>query len=107
MWELLPSSKYIGEVGLDFKMLQSQNRFKSIFEELINRCNGIGNCQGFDNSSRASAEDVISIIGDKFNSKYILHWYSGSLTTLTLNLYVGFYINCCNRFNSESGKNYC
>ena len=105
MWELLPSSKYIGEVGLDFKMASKSKSIQiNFFEELINRCNGIGG-KVLTIHSRASAEDVISIIGDKFNSKYILHWYSGSLTTLNKAIYNDAYFSINYAMvNSESGK---
>lgn len=105
MWELLPSAKYIGEVGLDFKVaLKSKAIQINFFEELIKKCNE------FDDKiltihSRASAEEVISIIGSKFNCKYILHWYSGNIATLNKAIYNDAYfsINYA-MINSESGK---
>lgn len=86
MWEYLPNAKYIGEVGLDFK---TGNNYKQLqirfFEELIGRCNDLGE-KVLTIHSRKSADDIIDIIGNNFNSKYILHWYSGSIKTLNLAL---------------------
>ena len=82
MWELLPQAKYIGEVGLDYKT-GSDFKTKQItfFETLIEKCNNQGG-KILTIHSRRSAEDIISIIGSDFNSKYILHWYSGNIKTL-------------------------
>jgi len=93
MWELLPEARYIGEVGLDFK---TGNKFRikqiDFFETLIDKCNTQGG-KVLTIHSRRSAEEVVSIIGDKFNSKYILHWYSGNLKTLRLAIENGAYFS--------------
>jgi TatD DNase family protein len=40
MWELLPETRYIGEVGLDFKTGKDFKELQvSFFTELIDRCN--------------------------------------------------------------------
>ncbi len=93
MWELLPDVKYIGEVGLDFKVsLDSKLIQINFFEELIKRCNELGG-KILTIHSRGSAEDIVSIIGKNFNSKYILHWYSGNLKTLNDALNNGAYFS--------------
>jgi TatD DNase family protein len=77
MWRLLPNVKYIGEVGIDLKVgKESKNLQLSFFEELITKCNAFGN-KVLSVHSRAAASEVISIIGENFNGKIILHWYSG------------------------------
>jgi TatD DNase family protein len=105
MWELLPQARYIGEVGLDYK---TGNKFKtkqiSFFETLIEKCNNQGD-KILTIHSRRSAEDVVSIIGSGFNSKYILHWYSGSIKTLNTALINGAYFSINYSMTiSDSGK---
>lgn len=105
MWELLPEAKYIGEVGLDFKVAKNSKQIQiNFFEELIYRCNMIGN-KILTIHSRGSAEEVVSIIGSNFNSKYILHWYSGNLKTLDLAISNGAYLSINYAMvNSISGR---
>lgn len=105
MWRLLPEAKYIGEVGLDFKVgIKTKDIQLKFFEELIIRCTQLGG-KILTIHSRASAEEVVSIIGNNFNSKYILHWYSGNLTTLNKALTNGafFSINYA-MLKSDNGK---
>jgi len=105
MWELLPYSKYIGEVGLDFKV-SSKSKIIQIkfFEELIKRCNALGG-KILTIHSRSSADEIISIIGNKFNGQYIMHWYSGNLTTLNKAILNGAYFSINYAMvNSEIGK---
>lgn len=105
MWELLPEAKYIGEVGLDFKVAKSSKHLQiTFFEELIHRCNLIGN-KILTIHSRGSAREVISIVGSNFNSKYILHWYSGDIKTLEFALSNGAYLSINYAMvNSLSGR---
>ncbi len=83
MWRYLDNAKYIGEVGLDLKNKPEIDRKNQIrfFEELIHKCNSIGG-KILSIHSRGSEEKVLSILGDSFNGKVILHWYSGSLKLL-------------------------
>jgi TatD DNase family protein len=83
MWRHLDNVKYIGEVGLDLKKkskidCENQVRF---FEELIYRCNSIGG-KILSIHSRGSEKIILSLLGNNFNGKIILHWYSGSLKLL-------------------------
>lgn len=93
MWKLLNETRYIGEVGLDFK---TGNDFKelqiSFFTELIERCNVFGN-KILTIHSRQSANEVVTIIGANFKGKVILHWYSGSKTTLKKAIDNGYYFS--------------
>lgn len=82
MWELLPEARYIGEVGLDYKVgYNFKSKQISFFETLIEKCNELGG-KILTIHSRRSADDIMSIIGSDFNGKFILHWYSGNLNTL-------------------------
>lgn len=105
MWELLPQARYIGEVGLDYK---TGNNCKleqiKFFQTLIEKCNKLGG-KILTIHSRRSAEDIVSIIGSDFNSKYILHWYSGSIKTLRAAIKNGAYFSInYSMTNSVSGK---
>ncbi len=105
MWSLLGDTKYIGEVGLDFKIAKESKQLQiSFFEELIERCNKMGG-KILTVHSRMSADDIVSIIGSNFNGKIILHWYSGNKTTLSKALDNGFYFSVnYAMLNSNSGK---
>lgn len=93
MWKLLPDARYIGEVGLDFKVSRDSKVLQTkFFEELIFRCNNLGG-KILTIHSRGSANEVVSIIGNEFNGKYILHWYSGNLKDLQVALSSGAYFS--------------
>lgn len=105
MWDLLNETRYIGEVGLDFK---TGNGFKelqvSFFNELIERCNKLGN-KILTIHSRQSANEITSIIGGSFSGKVIMHWYSGSKTTLQHAINNGYYFSINYAMvKSNSGK---
>lgn len=93
MWKLLPEARYVGEVGLDFKVANNSKVLQTqFFEELIFRCNDLGG-KILTVHSRGSANEVISIIGNNFNSKFILHWYSGSIKDLNIAVSNGAYFS--------------
>jgi TatD DNase family protein len=93
MWRLLPEVKYIGEVGIDLKTQKESKKLQTtFFEELIERCDKIGN-KILTVHSRMAASDVLSIIGDKFNGKIILHWYSGTEAIQKQAVNAGYYFS--------------
>ncbi len=93
MWSLLSETRYIGEVGLDFKTGKHFHELQvGFFEELIKRCNICGN-KILTVHSRMSADKVVSIIGNDFNGKIILHWFSGSKTILKSAIDNGYYFS--------------
>lgn len=105
MWELLPNAKYIGEVGLDYTMARGTKEIQvDFFNELIERCNHLGG-KVLTIHSRGSHSNVVEIIGNDFNGKFILHWYSGSKSSLVKAIDNGAYfsINYA-MLNSENGK---
>ena len=105
MWKLLPDAKYVGEVGMDLKTgIESKNIQVSFFEELIDKCNALGS-KVLSIHSRAAASEVISIIGEKFNGKIILHWYSGTKQNQERAINNGYYFSVNHAMlNSESGR---
>lgn len=92
MWDYLPSSRYIGEVGLDFCNLKNKREQVSFFSELIDRCR-------YDSKkiitihSRRAVKNVLEIIGTTYRFKPILHWYSGNKTDLIRAIDNGFYFS--------------
>ncbi len=105
MWRLLPDAKYVGEVGIELKTgKESRNLQLSFFEELIDKCNTFGN-KILSVHSRAAAAEVISIIGENFNGKIILHWYSGTKQNQEQAISNGYYFSVnYAMLNSDSGK---
>lgn len=105
MWRLLPNAKYIGEVGIDLKTGKDYKNLQiSFFEELIDKCNGLGG-KILSVHSRSAASEVVSIIGDNFNGKIILHWYSGSKNIQEKAIESEFYFSVnFAMLNSESGR---
>jgi len=96
MWSLLNDARYIGEVGLDYKVaINSKSIQLSFFESLIHRCDNLGG-KILTIHSRNSVDDILSIIGSKFNSKFILHWYSGTLKNIDLAVANGAYFSINN-----------
>lgn len=104
MWNLLDDAKYIGEVGLDYKVaVNSKSIQLRFFESLINKCDMLGG-KILSIHSRNSVDDILSIIGSEFNSKFILHWYSGNLKNIDLAVANGAYFSINNAmFNSNNG----
>jgi TatD DNase family protein len=105
MWSLLNDTKYIGEVGLDFKTGKDFKELQiSFFTELIDRCNQIGG-KILTIHSRQGAKEVVSIIGGDFNGKIILHWYSGSKPGLKRAIENGYYFSInYSMVKSNSGR---
>jgi len=105
MWTLLNETRYIGEVGLDFKTGRTYKELQiSFFSELIERCNILEN-KILTIHSRQSENEIVSIIGARFKGKVILHWYSGNKSTLIKAIDNGYYFSInYSMVNSNSGK---
>jgi TatD DNase family protein len=99
--ELLNETRYIGEIGIDNqrKSIDDFTQQKILFEKIINICSDKSD-KVLTVHSRRAEKDVISIIGDNFSGKVILHWYSGSIRDLETALSYGFYFS----INSEMVK---
>lgn len=105
--ELLNETRYIGEVGLD-NLRKSPDDFdsqKKIFEKIIDACSEKKN-KILTIHSRRAEEEVISIIGNDFPGKVIMHWYSGSINNLAKALDCGFNFSINSAMiNSAHGNN--
>lgn len=92
MWELLPETRYIGEVGLDFVNKTHKLEQLSFFSELIERCRYDGN-KILTIHSRQAVSDVLDIVGYNFRFKPILHWFTGNKVELLNAIDAGFYFS--------------
>ena len=94
MWNLLDSTRYIGEIGLDYKTNDSADRQvqRYVFSQILDRCSSVGN-KILTIHSRRAAADVISAIGPDFNGKVILHWFTGSKRQLERAIAYGYYFS--------------
>lgn len=84
--KLIPSSHYIGEIGLDFSKNYIHLKEKQIeaFERIIQMCEYYGE-KVVSIHSLKSASSVIEIIQkNKVSNKnrYLLHWYTGTMSQL-------------------------
>jgi TatD DNase family protein len=105
MIEHIKVAKYIGEVGLDYGTTNLDNREtqRIAFRELIEQCDKYGD-KILSVHSRRAAKDVLSIIGDSFNGKVILHWFSGTLRELMTAVKNGCYFSInSDMINSKNG----
>lgn len=106
MLNSIKESKYIGEVGLDYVTKDSDNRHtqRFIFNKLVEECNNVGG-KILSIHSRRAVKDIYAILGDTFNGKIILHWFSGSLSELNIAVDRGYYFSVNpDMFNSNNGK---
>lgn len=88
--ELAETSRYIGEVGLDFTKGIIQDQL-DIFEKIVNICEGYGG-KIISVHSRKAAKQVVDIIG-KSNNTIILHWFSGTVGELERAIQAGYYFS--------------
>ncbi len=81
--ELLPQTRYIGEVGLDYQTTAESERVvqRRVLTTIVEQCDAVGG-KIVTAHSRRAAEDVVSAFGEGFRGAYILHWYSGAVRTL-------------------------
>jgi TatD DNase family protein len=82
--ELLPSSRYVGEIGLDGSPefnSQWQSQCK-IFEHILTRCSDAGGRVMSIHSRRASREVLDALEAFPNAGTAVLHWFSGSVGDL-------------------------
>lgn len=92
MWDLLPETRYIGEVGLDFVDKTYEREQVAFFSELVERCRFDGN-KIVTIHSRKAVSKVLDILGDNFRFKAILHWFTGDKDELEEAVECGCYLS--------------
>ena len=92
MWDLLPETRYIGEVGLDFVDKTYEREQVAFFSELVERCRFDGN-KIVSIHSRKAVSKVLDILGDNFRFKAILHWFTGDKDELKEAVECGCYFS--------------
>ena len=77
--EFFQSTRFIGEIGLDYSKKNEENRKKQrdVFEQIIDLCK-TDDKKILTIHSRRAESDCLSIL-EGFKGKVILHWYTGSL----------------------------
>lgn len=91
---LLPRTRYIGEVGLDYQTRVESERAtqRRVFATMIAQCDAAGG-KIVTVHSRGAADDVVDAFGAEFRGTYILHWYSGGVRALRRAVANGAYIS--------------
>ena len=92
--QLLPRTRYVGEVGLDYQTTVESERTlqRRLLQRIIEQCDDAGG-KVLTVHSRRAAEDVVSAFGDRFRGAYILHWYSGGVKALRRAVANGAYVS--------------
>ena len=91
----LPETRYVGEVGLDYKVVvkpAERVKQRAIFQSLLEHCANAGGRILTIHSRRAEA-DVVAALREYQPGPFILHWYSGSLKTLSVAVAAGAYFS--------------
>lgn len=91
---LLPQTRYVGEIGLDFVTNDAQTRRTQqlVFNQILEWCSVSGD-KILTLHSRRAEKEVIDALGTRFRGKAILHWYSGSLSLVEKALANGLYFS--------------
>lgn len=92
MWDLLPSARYIGEVGLDYVDEMYKDEQLCFFRELIERCR-YENGKILTIHSRRAVKDVLDVIDKDYQFKAILHWFTGNKADLVRAIEAGVYFS--------------
>lgn len=106
MWQYLPGTRYVGEIGLDHTTKDQSDRAvqKRVFQEILERCAKYGD-KVLTVHSRRAVSDVISAIGKEYPGTIILHWYSGAVKELSRAVEYGFYFSVnISMLRSENGR---
>jgi TatD DNase family protein len=92
--KLLPTTRYIGEIGLDYQTTAAADRAlqRKILDVILEASSSIGG-KFLTVHSRRAADDVVSAFGENFRGTYVLHWYSGGIKTLRRAVTNGAYVS--------------
>ena len=106
MWQFLSSTRYVGEVGLDYTTddLAERDLQLRVFEQILVHCAEYGD-KILTIHSRRAASDVVSAIGENYPGTIILHWYSGSMKELNRAIRYGYHFSVnFSMLKSEKGR---
>jgi TatD DNase family protein len=100
----LETTRYIGEVGLDFTVEESVNRStqEKIFSHIVQECAKVGN-KILTVHSRRAEKTVLDILEGLSACIVILHWYSGSITQMDEALRRGYYFSINHQMLQNAG----
>lgn len=102
---LLPKTKFIGEVGLDYMTSDKRDRQdqKRVFERIVEMCS-VAEDKVLSVHTRRSASDALSILNG-FKGKFVLHWFSGTDGELKSAHNIGAYFSVnAKMMQSERGR---
>lgn len=90
---LMARTRFIGEIGLDYVTSDQSRRRRQleVLTAIVGWCSDAGDKVATVHSRRA-AEDLVDVF-QGFRGTYILHWYTGSLRTLSRALSNGAYVS--------------
>lgn len=91
---LIKETKYVGEIGLDYTTTDENLRLKQrkILERVLGWC-AEEKGKVLTLHSRRAAADVISMIGDSFQGRAILHWFTGNTKEVERAVCFGMYFS--------------
>lgn len=91
--ELLPHTRYIGEVGLDYTIdnVIFRDTQREIFQKIVLECSKHKN-KILTIHSRRAEQDILKLMRN-FSGIAILHWYSGSIKSLFEAVERGYYFS--------------
>ena len=104
--EFFQSTRFIGEIGLDYSKKNEENRKKQrdVFEQIIDLCK-TDDKKILTIHSRRAESDCLSIL-EGFKGKGILHWYTGSLHNVDVALSRGYYFSINHQMiKNQNGRN--
>ena len=103
---LLRETRYVGEVGLDFRRGPASSRDvqRRVFERILRACSSAGG-KLLTIHSRGAEKEVIDLLAASSPGVAILHWFSGSATDLEYGVTAGAYFSVNHAmYDSASGR---
>lgn len=105
---LFEKSKYIGEVGLDFRKAyySTKERQMEIFDDIVKLCEDYGEKVVSIHSIKATSKvlEILEKYKRQKDNKYIFHWYTGTISQLERAIKVGCYFSInANMLKTKSG----